>query len=491
MSQQVESAAAHVKLFTNYFRDETTSFARALLLCTMAGTVYGRAQFMDSLSTHSSSSSLPGLALGTWDGTAPAVSTPMPLPAQPFTLWLSPDAWPKPALRLPGNAYTLWQNPNTWPRLKIRLQGNAHTLWMNASARPLSAVPAPGALEEPLITSGNETFVESKPGPVVEVIALPAAVIEPESMPAFPSLDPVAALTPEPTPPSVPEPVTTMIKLPANHSFTLWTTPAALSQASKLTRPAVSGKATLRLQGQPFTLWTQPGRVERIVMRNAAAPVAGKVVTIAPATPVSTGRRWLPMAACIAVATLFGAGYISQKSQRVQAEDNYAQLQIQAAAEASTAQVQILAANTKAEDALSKLMATEKDLQGEIASLKTGLVKAEKASESAQKAVLSTTSALEKTTKELSEAKTKFAARETELQSSLTTLTEESSKAKRLYGEEMSKARETIAKLEEEMAAAIKSTTAAMEERDVIRAEVEKLRKQLESPAKPPGTPDA
>ena len=365
---------------------------------------------------------------------------------------------------------------------------------MNASARPLSAVPAPVALEEPLITFGNETFVESKPGPVVEVIALPAAVMEPESMPAFPSLDPVAALPPEATPPSVSEPVTTMIKLPANHSFTLWTTPAALSQASKLTRPAAPGKMSMRLPGQPFTLWTQPGRVERIAMRNAVAPVAhvaAKVVTIAPATPVSTGRRWLPMAACIAVAALFGAGYISQKSQRVQAEDNYAQLQIQAAAEASTAQVQILAANTKAEDALSKLMATEKELQGEIASLKTGLVKAEKASESAQKAVLSTTSALEKTTKELSEAKVKFAARETELQTGLTTLTEESSKAKRLSGEEMSKARETIAKLEEEMAAAIKSTTAAMEERDVIRAEVEKLRKQLESPAKPPGTPDA
>ncbi len=360
---------------------------------------------------------------------------------------------------------------------------------MNASAWPAIAVPAPVATE-PLIAFGDETFVESTPVPVVEVIALPATA-EPESMPAFPSLDPVAPLQPEPTPPPVSEPVTTMIKLPANHSFTLWTTPAALSQASKLTRPAIPGKVTMRLPGQPFTVWTQPGRVERIVMRNTVAPVAGKVAIIAPARPVSGAQRWLPIAAGIAVTALFGVGYISQKSQRVQAEDNYAQLEKQASAEVSTAQVQILAANAKAEDAVSKLMALEKDLQGEIAILKTGLTKAEKSSESAQKAVLSTTSALEKTTKELTEAKTKFAARETELQSSLTTLTEESSKAKRLAGEEMSKAREAIAKLEEEMAAAIKSTTAAMEERDVIRAEVEKLRKQLESPAKPPGTPDA
>ena len=375
---------------------------------------------------------------------------------------------------------------------------------MNSSTWPGSTVPAPAvkepadvqmpdavAMEEPPILFGGETFVESKAAPVVEVIALPAAAMEPESMPAFPSLEPVAPLPPEPTLPPVSEPVTTMIKLPANHSFTLWTTPAALSQASKLARPTVAGKATMRLPGQPFTLWTQPGRVDRIVMRNAASPVVGKVATVAPATLVSSGQRWLPIAACIAVAALFGAGYVSQKSQRVEAEDNYAQLQKQAAAEASTAQVQILAANAKAENAESKLMAREKDLQGEIASLKTGLAKAERASDSAQKAVLSTSTALEKATKELTEAKTKFAARETELQTSLTTLTEESSKAKRLAGEEISKARESIAKLEEEMAAAIKATTAAMEERDVIRAEVEKLRKQLQSPAKPAGAPDA
>ena len=66
-------------------------------------------------------SSFPGLALGDWEGTAHAPFAAMPMPALPFTLWLSPDVWPKSSLRLPGNAHTLWLDPDTWPVPPFRL----------------------------------------------------------------------------------------------------------------------------------------------------------------------------------------------------------------------------------------------------------------------------------------------------------------------------------------------------------------------------------
>ena len=91
----------------------------------------------------------------------------------------------------------------------------------------------------------------------------------------------------------------------------------------------------------------------------------------------------------------------------------------------------------------------------------------------------------------LADAQKEFAAKETTLQNSLASLTEESSKAKRLASEEAAKAGEVIAKLEEAKAAAVKEAAAAMADRDALKVEVEKLRKQLQSPAKPPGTPEA
>src|SRR6188768_4434759 len=108
-------------LDTSSFITRRKKFPRrhARMLCTMAEPDYARESIMDSLSNHTSSSSLPGLALTAWEGTSPAVPSAMTLPAQPFTLWLSPDVWPKSALRLPGNAHTLWQCPDTWPRPRL------------------------------------------------------------------------------------------------------------------------------------------------------------------------------------------------------------------------------------------------------------------------------------------------------------------------------------------------------------------------------------
>ena len=172
--------------------------------------------------------------------------------------------------------------------------------------------------------------------PPEEIAVIPAAETQPE--PA--EVAPPVPLTDEPLPPPVSGPLMNPpIHLPANHSFTLWTTPAALTAISKPPVSSAPVRSGLRLPGQPFTLWTQPGRVDHIVMRNGAAPAAGKT-SAAPRDTVSTGQRWLPLAAGIAIAALFGMGYLSQKSQRQEAEENLTLLERKAAAEISTAQVQ-------------------------------------------------------------------------------------------------------------------------------------------------------
>lgn len=341
---------------------------------------------------------------------------------------------------------------------------------------------------EPVIEPLAETLVEPAVETTVAAIAEPMP--EPEPAPEISNVPLPDSPLSEPISPPVAESVMkTPIKLPANHSFTLWTTPAVLAAAPKPAASSVPVRSNLRLPAQPFTLWTQPGRVDRIVMRNGAAPATDK--RTAATRDTSSSARWLPLAAGIAIAALFAMGYLSQRSQRQNLEEDLAHEKSRAAAEISTAQGQAKAASVKAGDALTKLTAKEADHTSEIAMLKTALAKAEEAAKKAETAVTGTTAALDKTKKELADIKKDYSAKETTLQNNLTALTEENSKMKRLAGEEASKARETIARLEEEKATAVKESTAAMADRDAMKAEVEKLRKQLQSPAKPPGTPEA
>lgn len=377
--------------------------------------------------------------------------------------------------------------------------------------------PGPVVVTEPVIESITTTVIEIIPlrveEPVIESVAEPVTepvakiLLEPavetpgapiaESMPKpesaleIPDTAPPVSLPSQPSPPPVFESaMNTPIKLPANNSFTLWTLPAVVAAAPKQPVPAAPVRSSLRLSGQPFTLWTQPGRVDRIVMRNGAAPAAGQA-TAARRDTVSSRQQWLSLAAGFAIAAVFGMGYLFMRSERQSVREELAQEKSKAAAEISTIQVQAKEAFIKAEDARSRLTAKEADFTAGIAMLKTALTKAGEAAKKAEAAVIDTTAALDKTKQELAGVKKDYSAKETTLQNNLTALTEENGKVKRLAGEEASKARETIARLEEEKAAAVKASTAAMADRDAMKAEVEKLRKQLQSPSKPSGTPEA
>jgi|GEM_PF-2262321 len=480
--------------------------------------------------TTAPSVSLPGLALEAWEGTANALPPPMSLPAQPFTLWLSPDVWPRPALRLPGEAFTVWQNPDKWPKPKMKLPAAATTLWLDERAwrtiptRLITVAPAPPPLLQlpaaattlwldpecwpatPAITP-QETVAPAPP----PLLQLPAAAttlwLDPECWPVPPvevvaaPPEPLETAVAAPKPPlpehlasRIPHPVSpvpamnTPITLTANRSFTLWITPAAL--AAPVLATAASGRSPLRLPGQSFTLWTQPGRVDRVAMSNAIPPAAR---VIPRRTDLSRGHRWIPIAAAAAlvIAALLGVKYFSEKSQRETLEADYAALEQQKAAELSTANAKAKEADSKAALAASELSAKTADFTSELAMVKTALAEAKATGEKAAKNFADTTAALDKANKALADATKEFAAKETTLQNNMTALTEETGKVKRVAGEEASKAKEAIAKLEGEKAAAIKSTTDAMAERDVLKAEVEKLRKQLEAKQKPAGAPEA
>jgi paraquat-inducible protein B len=277
------------------------------------------------------------------------------------------------------------------------------------------------------------------------------------------------------------------IKLSANHSFTLWTRAALAALVTPAGATTAADRTNLRLPGQSFTLWTHPGRVDRIAMRNAPAPARE-----AASRPAATSR-WLPIAAaaCLALAGFFGMKYYSEKSQRETVESDYAALAIQKDSELSTANLKAEQAANRASIAESDLKAKEADLTGEIAKLKTSLTAAGESAKKAAANATETSAALERTKTALADAKKEHAAKETTLQNNATALTEEISKVKRVAGEESSKAKETVAKLEEEKAAAVKEAAAAMADRDILKEEVEKLRKQLETKPKAAGAPEA
>jgi len=150
------------------------------------------------------SSQVPPIELSPLEGTASPAALSMSLPAQPFTLWLSPDTWPRPALRLPGNAHTLWLDSATWPQPKLRLPGNGTSLWLCPSTWPKVKLRLPAA--------GFTLWLDES--------------VSPKSAPASPAASPPHGETKSEPIPAVMNPA---ITLPANNSFTLWTTAAALA----------------------------------------------------------------------------------------------------------------------------------------------------------------------------------------------------------------------------------------------------------------------
>ena len=172
--------------------------------------------------------------------------------------------------------------------------------------------------------------------------------------------------------------------------------------------------------------------------------------------------------------------------RKVQADAD--KFKTKSAAELATVKANLTEASTSAQKAASELVAKEADNTGVVAKLKTTLTATEEARKKEEARVAETSVALEKANKALADARKEFATKESSLQNNLTTLTEETSKAKRAAGEELSKAKEAVAKLEEEKANAVKEAAASQADRDLLKAEVEKLRKQLQAGPKPPST---
>lgn len=229
-------------------------------------------------------------------------------------------------------------------------------------------------------------------------------------------------------------------------------------------------------------------------MKNAPAATAATFTPgkAAPMCCPGGSNRWLPLAAGIAIAGLVGLLYSSEKGKREAAESARDQMEAKLSAELSTAKLKTEEAANKATLATSELQAMKADMTGVSAKLKTDLAAALEAGKKASDKATETAAALDKANKALAEAKKEWSAKESALQTSVTALTEEASKLKRTAGEEASKAREALARLEEEKASAVKEATAAMADRDTLKAEVEKLRKQLESgQPKPAGSPQA
>lgn len=169
----------------------------------------------------------------------------------PLSLWLDPQSPSPGPLRLPGLGFTLWLDPARWPVPRLKLPGRGFTVWLEQIGRASLPGVSPG-----LQFSASTSVVPRR------------------------LADPVLPITeteqhPEPAESHKPD-ISTGSDLPP-------------ADVPSLSIPPVKPMPITYTQNRAFTLWTKPGHVTSIPMRNGmtAAQLAASKALVAAASPGS------------------------------------------------------------------------------------------------------------------------------------------------------------------------------------------------------------
>lgn len=365
---------------------------------------------------------------------------PISLPANGFSLWLNPEAWPKPKLKLPAAATTLWLNPQTWPKSMIKLPGNPTTLWLNPSTWPV-ARPKPAA-------PATSTFSKAP------------------------------------------------LRLPGRQ-FTLWTQTTG-------TKPTLGGRpAPFKLPGRQFSIWTRPelaGLTAKGPQKSPAAKVAAPAGEPSAAASGSGVSKLGLVAGAVILAGVVAKWRMdvadSRKELRAANEQKVAA--VQAKHEAVEAKKKASESITVKNAALTELETKALSVSKERDGAKQSLAQTEEKLKLAETAAKEASGKLESTAKALTDLQKDVGVKEAAMNNSVAALKEEATKLKRSLEQKELEARDALAKIESEKAAAIKdASTAAAQVRDLtsqrekLQAELNAVKKELEAAKTKPTTPPA
>ncbi|MDB6071232.1 MAG: hypothetical protein JWL81_2403 [Verrucomicrobiales bacterium] len=432
---------------------------------------------------------------------------PLKLPGRGFSVWQDPARWPKVALRLPGRGFTVWTQEAAWPKSRIQVPGAGHTLWLKPESWPkliLKEVPAASHVEAGVPAApavGAETSLPTVTENDLETLEPKAATENstvPETVIAFPAAASASSVSPvraDPSPTTEPGPVSPVIlaserKLePETNKIVTGVFPPSASMPLKVT------------QNKAFTLWTKPGQVQPVAMKNGltaaqfaalGAPVGtspsaanGSTVAVAPSAaaigpapaarvaaretaPVRSGLsldRWLPLGAglvaIMGLNALISAGE-SRKAAVGSAEIAGMNQQVAEVSkglasmkERSSAELTAFNEKTAALETQAVALKQQKDL------LVTDLAKALEAARRTEARLAEQDALITHMTSEVEAAKLQASKSVTEADSKVVSATEEASRVKRESGAEVTQLREALARVEAEKAAAIKAAAEA------------------------------
>ena len=458
---------------------------------------------------------------------------PLKLPGRGFSVWMDPARWPAVALRLPGRGFTVWTNEAVWPKSRIRVPGAGHTLWLKPDSWPklilkevpaapdvevgVPAAPVAGA-ETALPTVTDESLEILEPKAAKEISTLPETVIVFPRAATSPPSSPVPANAPQTTE-SEPLSVSAVVP-PAGME------PEPEPESNKIVTGVFSPSASTSsmplqvAQNKAFTLWTKPGQVQPVPMKNgmtAAQFAAASAPAVVPATkhqgvggvapaaastpnvagvssiplpasrvevreagPVRPGfslDRWLPLgAALVAIMGLnalisagesrkaaVGTAEIAGMNQQVaEVSKGLASMK-----ERSSADLTAFNEKTAALETQALALKQQKDL------LVTDLAKALEAARRTETRLAEQDALITRMGSEVEAAKLQASKAGTEAESKVVSATEEASKVKREAAAELTQLREALARLEAEKAAAIKAAAEAATALNEAKAKLE------------------
>ncbi len=359
----------------------------------------------------------------------------------PFTLWLDPARWPAPAAAAPAASAA---PPAQGRPAPIQLPGAGFTLWLDPARWPAAAAPPAQAPPAPL----------QLPGAAFTLWLDPAG---------WPTAAPAVS---EPTP-ATPEPT--------------------LGGAAAPPAPAVAPRISLA-HSRAFTLWTRPGQVVPLPMKNGftAAQFAASLATPAPPAarpaaceaavgpPPIAWERWMPLGtAAVAVLGLnaLTAAADARKSVASQTEITGLTRRVEEDAQRVTSLAHGLG------ESLAKAESRAAQLQKQNARLSADLAKAQEASRQAETRAASQEAVIGGLGAQLKEALQAAAAAAVQAETAMVGAQEESSRLQRESGAALVALRQTLGGLEAEKAAAIKAAADAAAALAVLQAKWDALPK--------------
>ncbi len=289
------------------------------------------------------------------------------------------------------------------------------------------------------------------------------------------------------------------IRLTANRAFTLWTTPESLAAGPRAIAPAVrpllklpgAGFTTwiaslppppMQALGHQFTLWTQPSKVEKVTMSNAAKGAAvTKPVPVRPAPEPVTTPSWLPLAACGAVTAILGLMWNGAANDRDQFSQDKKDLSAKLEQQVGMTTAKERALTEKDVEVAMKTKAAEAAAFEKIAGAENKLMLASNTITEMKGQVKLAQDATTKVERELLNFRANLESNSKAVQDEATKAEEALNQLKRKAAQEVAEIQRKLDVAEGDKSAAIRDAAAAAAERDQLRTELEKLRKLTES----------